>query len=439
MEFTNKQLNSLIIPLVLQQVLEISVGMSDVMMVSLAGEAAVSGVSLVDMINNMLICVFAALATGGAVVTSQYIGKKNIQKACKSINQLYLTTTAVSFIIMLFVLIFKVKIMHLLYGRIDTKVMHHSIVYLTVSAISYPVLSLYNSGAAVFRSMGNSRTPLLISVIMNLMNITGNIILIIGFRMGVFGAAISSLIARTTACVIITYLLTNHNLLLHLSGKFSPDLHLIKKILKIGIPAGFENGLFQFGRVVVVSLISSFGTIQIAANAVANNLDNFGCIPGQAMSYAMITIIGQCVGAGDYKKARYYTKKLLRITYAMMFVLNGMLLLALPLILRIYNLAPETLQLAQVLILIHNGCAIFMWPAAFVLPNALRASNDVKFTMIISIFSMCTFRVLFSYILGMRLGYGAIGVWIAMVMDWIFRLTMFIWRFVGNRWEMHDI
>lgn len=440
--FSNRELKKLIVPLIIEQILAVTVGMADVMMVSRVGEAAVSGVSLVDMINVLIINIFAALATGGAVVTAQYIGKKKQDMACRSVNQLFLSTAVISIVIMALVLFLRHGLLRLFFGSIDDDVMENALTYLILSACSYPVLAVYNSGAAVFRAMGDSKVPMLISLMMNVVNIGGNAIFIFAFHMGVAGVAAASLIARALAAAIVFWLLRKQGSEVHLArggSAWRPDMNLIRKILYIGVPNGLENSFFQLGRVLVVSIISCFGTVQIAANAVANNIDSLGVIPGQAISYAMITVVGQCVGAGDFKQAKAYGKKLLMITYAVTIALGTVILGALPLILKIYNLSPETLKMATILIFIHNGCAMLMWPASFVLPNALRAANDVKFTMAVSIFSMLTFRILFSYIIGLRMGYGAVGVWIAMVMDWIFRMTMFLVRFAGNKWQTHRI
>lgn len=438
--FTNKELKKLIFPLVMEQLLAITVGMADTMMVSQVGDAAVSGVSLVDMINVLLINIFAALATGGAVVTSQFIGKKRQDLACRSVNQLYLVSAAVSLGVMALTLIFRAGMLRLIFGNIESDVMESALTYLVLSAFSYPFIALYNSGAAIFRSMGNSKITMIISIIMNLVNIIGNTILIFGAGMGVAGAAISTLISRMLACVIVTVLLTNQKKELHfLPGKFRPEGNLIRKILYIGIPSSLENSLFQLGRVLVVSIITCFGTTQIAANAIANNLDAMGILPGQAISLAMITVVGQCVGAGDFTQAKYYTKKLITVTYVIMAALIACLFLLQPWILSIYNVTDEARSLAQLLVRIHNLCAMVLWPLSFVLPNALRAANDVKYTMTVSLFSMCAFRILFSYILGYRMGMGAVGVWIAMVIDWIFRTVLFSARFLGTKWQTHKI
>lgn len=439
--FTTKYLYKLIIPLIIEQILAVTVGMADTMMVSSVGEAAVSGVSLVDMINVLIINIFAALATGGAVISSQFLGQKNNKQACESGNQLIIVTFIISLSITVIILIAKKQLLRLFFGSIDNEVMESCITYITITALSYPFLAVYNSCAALFRSMGNSKISMYISFLMNTINIVGNAICIFGFNMGVAGVALPSLISRGIAAIIMVILLFNKKNIIHIDRqlKIHFNKQMIFKILNIGIPNSIENSLFQLGRVLVVSIISGFGTVQIAANAVANNIDALGCIPGQALSLAMVTVVGQCIGAGDYEQSKYYTKKLLKINYAIMSTLNICILIFLPYILNIYNLSEQTLSLATILILIHDGCAIFMWPAAFTLPNALRAANDVKFTMVVSIFSMVTFRIVFSYILGIGFGLGAIGVWIAMVIDWLFRIICFVTRFISGKWQLHKI
>jgi len=436
MLFSKKDLQRLIIPLILEQTLVITVGMVNIMMVSSVGEAAVSGVSLVDMLNNLIISVLAALATGGAVVTAQFIGAEKREYACKSAKQLVVISVIISIAIMIFVLIIHKSLLSLLFGNIDEAVMNNAIIYFLISAISYPFLALYNSCAALFRSMGNSKITLKISVLMNIINLAGSVLGILVLHMGVAGVAIPSLISRAVSAIIIYYLLKNPKNMIYLSKeRFRFDSRMIKKILYIGIPSGLENGIFQLGRVMVVSVIAGFGTVQIAANGVANSLDGMGCIAGQAMSLAIISVIGRCVGTGDFSQVKYYTKKLIKITYIITIAVNTCILIALPYILKIYGLSSETTQLAAILVLIHDGIAMLLWPIAFALPNVLRACNDVKFTMVVSIFSMWTFRIGFSYILGTWLGLGAIGVWIAMILDWIFRAILFATRYLREKWQ----
>ncbi|WP_270853547.1 MATE family efflux transporter [Roseburia hominis] len=434
--FSKKDLRKLIIPLILEQTLAITVGMADTMMISSAGEAAVSGVSLVDMFNNLIISVLAALATGGAVVTSQCIGAGRREEACRSARQLVFTEAAITIGISVLVLLFHRQILGLFFGQIETDVMQNAIIYLIISVFSFPLLAVYDSCAALYRSMGNAQITLKISLLMNVINVVGNAIGVYVLKLGVAGVAIPSLVSRGVAGVVLFTLLHNPDNLVFLTrGKFKVDATIVKRILFIGIPSGIENGIFQLGRVLVVSIIAAFGTSQIAANGVANSLDSMGCIVGQAMSLAMITVIGRCVGAGEEGQVRYYTKKLLGETYFYTAVINSIILLLLPWILQIYGLGEETTRLSYILVMIHDGMAIFLWPASFVLPNMLRACNDVKYTMVVSIFSMITFRIGFSYVFGVHMGWMAVGVWAAMVIDWVFRVICFVGRYLAGTWR----
>lgn len=434
--FSKKDLRKLIIPLILEQTLAITVGMADTMMISSAGEAAVSGVSLVDMFNNLIISVLAALATGGAVVTSQCIGAGRREEACRSARQLVFTEAAITIGISVLVLLFHRQILGLFFGQIEADVMQNAIIYLIISVFSFPLLAVYDSCAALYRSMGNAQITLKISLLMNAINVVGNAIGVYVLKLGVAGVAIPSLVSRGVAGVVLFTLLHNPDNLVFLTrGKFKVDATIVKRILFIGIPSGIENGIFQLGRVLVVSIIAAFGTSQIAANGVANSLDSMGCIVGQAMSLAMITVIGRCVGAGEEGQVRYYTKKLLGETYFYTAVINSIILLLLPWILQIYGLGEETTRLSYILVMIHDGMAIFLWPASFVLPNMLRACNDVKYTMVVSIFSMITFRIGFSYLFGVHMGWMAVGVWAAMVIDWVFRVICFVGRYLAGTWR----
>ena len=434
--FSKKDLRKLIIPLILEQTLAITVGMADTMMISSAGEAAVSGVSLVDMFNNLIISVLAALATGGAVVTSQCIGAGRREEACRSARQLVFTEAAITIGISVLVLLFHRQILGLFFGQIETDVMQNAIIYLIISVFSFPLLAVYDSCAALYRSMGNAQITLKISLLMNVINVVGNAIGVYVLKLGVAGVAIPSLVSRGVAGVVLFTLLHNPDNLVFLTrGKFKVDATIVKRILFIGIPSGIENGIFQLGRVLVVSIIAAFGTSQIAANGVANSLDSMGCVVGQAMSLAVITVVGRCVGAGEEGQVRYYTKKLLGETYFYTAVINSIILLLLPWILQIYGLGEETTRLSYILVMIHDGMAIFLWPASFVLPNMLRACNDVKYTMVVSIFSMITFRIGFSYLFGVHMGWMAVGVWAAMVIDWVFRVLCFVGRYLAGTWR----
>ena len=432
--FTQKELLLLTGPLLVEQLLEVTVGMADTMMVSRCGEAAISGVSLVDMINNLIIVLFAALATGGAVVVSQFLGARDQKDADASSGQLLLLSGVFGLLVGAFCFVFARPMIRLFYGAIDADVLDASVLYLRIIAISYPFLALYNGGAALFRSMGNSKISMQISFLMNVINIVGNAVCIFGFKMGVDGVAWPSVLSRVAAAALILRKCYQKGNAITVPKTTRLDAKMTKRILGIGIPSAFENSLFEAGRILVVSMISTFGTAQIAANAVANNLDGMGVIPGKALSLAMITVVGRCIGARDDEQAVYYTRKLTVWSYIAMGLSNGAILLFLHKLIGIYALSGETMVLSELLVRIHAGFAILLWTLSFVLPNALRAANDVKFTMIVSILSMAVWRLGFSYLLCVRMGWGAVGVWIAMIIDWVCRVTCFVLRFRSGVW-----
>ncbi len=437
MLFSKRDLYKLIIPLIIEQVLAVTIGMADTMMVSSVGEAAVSGISLVDTINNLCIQVFSALATGGAVVSSQYLGRKDVFSACTAAKQLIYSVTAISSVIMLIALIGQKALLRLIFGSIEENVMTHAETYFWLSALSYPFLGVYNSGAALFRSMGNSKISMFSSILMNAMNIGGNALTIFVFHWGVFGAGLSTLVSRATGAVIMMILLHHKNNPIHIEKmlKFEFRPGMVKNILRIGVPNGMENGMFQVGKLMVQSLVATFGTTAITANAVAGNLSGLSTIPGAAIGLAMITVVGQCVGANDYDQARKYIRRLMIITYVSVGALNiVMFFLSQPLA-GLYNLTPETQNITSNLIRMYNLACIVIWPASFTLPNAFRAANDVRFTMLVSIISMWTSRIGCSYLFALTFGLGVYGVWIAMFADWVVRAALFLWRLYSGRWK----
>ncbi|NLK22194.1 MAG: MATE family efflux transporter [Epulopiscium sp.] len=436
--FSKRDLKRLIIPLIIEQLLAVTVGMADIIMISGVGESAVSGVSLVDTINILLINVFAALATGGAVISAQYIGKKEKENARTSANQLLLISVIISIVIMVIGLTYNKLILSTIFGKVDYEIMENAQVYFLLSLLSYPFLSIYNSCAALFRSMGNSKVSMMTSLVMNVINICGNAILIFGFGMGVAGAGTATLISRVVAAIIVFALIRNPrydiNIKKHFSLKLNP--HFIKQILHIGIPNSLENSMFQVGKILVMSLVASYGTSSIAANAVGNTVGGFATLPGVATGLALITIIGQCVGAGDYEQAVYYTKTILKITFLSLGIINVLLIIFAPAIAGVYNLTPETTKIAVQIMRYHSFCCMIIWPLSFTLPNTLRAASDVKFTMFIAIISMWTFRIAFSYILGSIIGLGVLGIWVAMTIDWLFRSICFTTRFIKGAWKV---
>lgn len=439
--FSNRALKRLIVPMIIEQFLAILVGMSDSIMVATVGEHAVSGVSLVDNIFILLIYLFAALATGGAVVMGQYLGQNKHEKANRAVNQLILFTALFAICIMIGLYLARNLILHRVFGAIEANVMEASKTYLLIVSASIPFIALYNAGAAVFRTMGNSKVPMYLSMMMNAINVGGNAILIFGFGMGVAGAATSTLVSRVISAVAIILLLCSPEHLLHLERPFSfkLDFGMLKKIAYIGIPNGLENGMFQLGKIMVLSMITGFGTAAIAANAVSNIIATFQVLPGMSVGMAVITVCSRCVGAGDYETARYYTRKILKLVHILIIVFSVTTLVALPGIMHLYNLSDDAMTFTKQIIWYHGICCMLIWPEAFTLPNTLRAASDVKFCMILSIISMWVFRIAFSYIIGVRMGMGVLGVWIAMTIDWAVRAVLFIIRYRGKRWQHKSI
>lgn len=435
--FTRRALFTLIWPLLLEQTLSVTMGMADTLMVAGVGEAAVSSVSLVDSLNILIIQILSALATGGAVIASQYLGRRDEENASRSAAQLYsvlgISTVAVGVVCLLL----SRPILRMVFGSIDEDVMRFAQQYFLISAVSYPFIGLYNGGAALFRAQGNSRISMLASLVMNVINIAGNALLIYGFGMGVIGAALATLIGRVFAAVFILWQNQDlHNpLRVQRFADLRPRRRPIMQILSIGIPSGLENGMFQIGKLLVAGLITTFGTSAIAANAICNNVGSMSNIPGSAIGLAMITVVGQCVGAKDYQQARHYTKTLLAAAYVSMGLLNIALFLLAPYLVGFYAMPQTTTDLALSVLQVNCVVTVLIWPSSFTLPNALRAAGDARFTMVTSMVSMWVFRIGMSYVLGAWLGMGLFGVWTAMQIDWAVRSLVFGVRFLGHKWE----
>lgn len=439
--FDNRDLMSLIIPLMVEQLLAVAVGLADSIMVASVGESAVSAVSLVDSINILLLNIFAALATGGAVVAGQYIGKQNYDKACKSGTQLLVFVTFISVVVMALMYIGRGFILNVVFGKIDADVAIYAETYMLIVFASIPFIALYSSGAALFRAMGNSKITMVVALIMNVINVIGNAICIYGLHMGVEGAAIPTLISRAIAAILIVVLLKNGSLLIHISKpfKYKFDKVMVRDILYIGIPNGVENSMFQLGKIMLLSIVAGFGTASITANAVGNSIASFQILPSAAVGLGLITVVSRCVGAGDYDMVRYYTKKLLKYTYIASLFLNIGIILILPYVMDIYHLSAETAAMAKQVIIFHGVNTCFIWPLSFTLPNTLRASNDVRFTMVVGVGSMWIFRVGFGILLAKYMGFGMFGVWVAMIIDWIVRSIFFTIRYKGHKWEIKNI
>ena len=437
MMFSNKALKKLIFPLIVEQILIMIVGMADTMMVSYAGEAAISGVGLVDMINNLIITILAAVATGGAVIVSQYIGSQDKKKANFASSQLLTITAIISTVIMIFCLVFHKGLLNLFFGSIENDVMNACVVYFLITALSFPFLGIYNSCSALFRSIEKTQVTMYVSLIMNAINIIGNYIGVIMLGLGVVGVAVPTLLSRIVAAVIMYVLSLNKETAVSINKKdiMSWDTTMIKKILNIAVPNGIENGLFTLGRVLVTSIVALFGTSQIAANSVAGSIDQIAIVVVNAINLGIVTVVGQCVGALDYKQASYYIKKLMIISYVVTAIIGGVVILALPWILNLYSLSADARNYTYILVIMHNIMAFALHPTSFVLPNGMRAAGDVKYSMFVGIGSMIVFRLGTAYLFGIIFNLGIIGVWIAMGSDWACRSVFFMIRYIKGKWK----
>ncbi|WP_097002628.1 MATE family efflux transporter [Lacrimispora amygdalina] len=430
--FNRKDLIRLLAPLIVEQILAVLVGMADVIMVAAVGEAAVSGVSLVDSISILILQILAALATGGAVISAQYLGKKQSENACKAAGQLIGVTTVLSLAVSVIALVGNRLLLASIFGNVESKVMNDAVIYFRITALSYPFMAVYNSCAALFRSMGNSKVSMVVSIVMNTINIVGNAICVFGLHMGVTGVAIPTLTSRIVAAVMMFYLIQspdNTVRIKHLE-ELKPDFHMIKNILSVGIPNGLENGMFQFGKIALQSLVSSLGTAAIASYAVASNLVTLLYLPGNAIGLGLITIVGQCVGAGERKQAKHYTRRLVMVNYAILLILCAAMILFSGQLVSIYRLSKEASRISVEMIKAHSY-AMIVWPLAFTVPYSLRASMDAKFTMAVSVFSMWLFRIASAYFFVQVMKLGVMGVWYGMFIDWFFRAAVFALRFQG--------
>lgn len=439
--FSNKTLKKLILPLIIEQILIMAVGVADTVMVSYAGEVAISGVGLVDMFNNLIITVLAAIDAGGAIIVSQYIGNKDRKNANKASSQLLTITIVIATVIMLVCLVFHRILLSTFFGAIEMDVMKAATTYFLISAISFPFLGVYNSAAALYRSMEKTRTTMYVSILMNIINVVGNYIGVFILHAGVAGVAVPTLISRIVAAIIMFALSLNSSNLVYVKIKnvFAWNQEMISRILKIAVPNGIENGLFTLGRVLVTSIVALFGTSQIAANSVAGSIDQIAVVVVNAINLGIVVVVGQCIGANDYEQAKYYIKKLMKISYIVTGIIGSAVILLLPWILNLYSLSSEARNLTFILVIMHNIIATALHPTAFVLPNGLRAAGDVKFSMVVGIVSMILFRLGAAVLFGIIFNLGIIGVWIAMGSDWLCRSVCFVIRFIKGKWRQFKV
>lgn len=439
--FIDSQLQDMIFPLIMEQFLLMLVGLSDIFVVSYVGEAAVSGVSLVNAFNTIFIYLFTALTSGGAVIISQYIGRKNMEQASESGSQLLMASILFSVITAGMILVFDETLLKLLFGKVEADVMESCLTYLRISAYSYPALAIYDTGAAMYRSIGKTTVTMNISIVSNIANIIGNLIGVFYLKAGVAGVAYPSLISRVFSAIVITYLcFHNQNGIRYYFRKiFHWNKKLLKNILRIAIPNGIESGIFQMVKVALSSIAALFGTYQIAANGIAQSIWSMSALISSAMGPVFITVIGQCMGAGNTDEAEIYFKRLIKITIFISIIWNVLIFILTLLFMQRYAVSAEIRKLVIVLVLIHNIANSLIFPFADPLGKGLRATGDAKFTMIISIVTTIGVRLVLSLLFGVILNLGVLGIAYAMCLDWMVRAVIFWIHFKVGRWKSNQV
>ena len=439
--FTNRMIRSLLIPVVLEQLLNSIMGTADTMMVSNVGSAAISAVSLVDSINILVIQAFSALAAGGAIVCAQYIGQQNQERANESARQVLFIIALISIVVSVICLGFKKPLLRLIFGSVEADVMRASEIYFFYTALSFPFIALYDAAASIFRAQDNTKGPMTISMISNIMNIVGNAIMIWGFHMGVAGAAIATLISRIFCALVVLIQLRRDRqpIVVRDYLKIRPDWPMIGRILGIGIPSGVENSMFQLGKLAIQSTVSTLETVAIAAQAMTNILENLNGIAGIGVGVGLMTIVGQCMGANRKDEAVYYIKKLSVIAEVTIIVSCLLVFILTRPVTMLGGMEKTSADMCWHMVMWITIVKPIMWVSAFVPAYGLRAAGDVKFSMISSCAVMWLCRFCLSVLLIRGLGFGPMGVWIGMFADWTVRAVLFTWRFHSRKWLEHKV
>lgn len=434
---------SLLIPVVLEQLLNSIMGTADTMMVSNVGSAAISAVSLVDSINVLVIQAFSALAAGGAIICAQYIGQRNKEKANESARQVLFIITAISVAVSLICLVFQKPLLRLIFGSVEPAVMRASEIYFFYTALSFPFIAAYDSAASIFRAQDNTKGPMIISMISNVMNIAGNAVMIWGFHMGVAGAALSTLISRIFCAVVVIIQLRKEKegqeIVVRDYFEIRPDWSMIRRILGLGIPSGIENSMFQLGKLAIQSTVSTLGTTAIAAQAMTNILENLNGIAAIGVGVGLMTIVGQCLGARRQDEAVYYIKKLCVIAEVIIIIsCLGVFALTKPITI-LGGMEKESADMCFHMVMWITIVKPLVWIMAFIPGYGLRAAGDVKFSMIVSCCTMWACRFCLCVFLIRVMGFGPMGVWIGMFADWTLRGIIFTWRFHSRKWLQHKV
>ena len=439
--FSNRDLRKLVIPMIIEQVLSALMGTADTMMVASVGSAAISGVSLVDSINKLVIFLFTALATGGTIICSQYLGHGDKSRSDEAGRQVILASFILSAVVTVFCLSLHEWLLRIIFGTVEADVMTNAVSYFRITVFTYPFLALFSASSALYRAGGNSRLPMNISVCCNLLNIAGNAFLIFGLKMGAAGAALSTLISQIIAAAAILICQSRPGQAVDVGrlSRIRPNMRMIWLVLCVGLPTGVENAMFQFGKLVVQSTVSSLGTVSIAANAMVATLELFTSMPSQAIGLALVTVAGQCIGAGEIEQAKFYTKKLTLWSLVILIITNWLIYFVTPFITRVSGMEPAAAEMTVHVMLIISIIKPFLWTFAFTPPNGMRAAGDVKFNMIVSSVSMWIFRVGLTTVLCRFMNAGLVGIWCGYFADWTVRAIVFFFRFKSPKWYQHHI
>ena len=439
--FSNKALVALLIPIVVEQLLNSFMGMIDTMMVSNVGSEALSGVSLVDSVNNLIVQLFSAMATGAAIVCSHYVGMRDKEGANNAAKQVVISVGVIALVITVFGITFKRQILGIIFGQIEPGVMENAVIYFFFTALSYPFLALFSAGSAIFRSCGNSRYPMTVSVISNVINIIGNYILIFTFDMGVTGAAIATLISRIFCMVAVYVALAKprQDIVVNDYMNIRPDWSLIKTILAIGIPSGIENSMFQFGKLAIQSTVSTMGTAVIAAQAMTNIMEGLNGIFGIGVGMCLMTVVGQCMGAGRKEEARYYIIKLCIIAEVGITISCLLVYAMLRPVTVIAGMESTSAALCIEMMTAITIVKPLIWTGSFVPAYGLRAAGDVRFSMTTSIITMWGCRVALCIFLVRTYNMGPMAVWYGMFADWALRSVIFFSRFLSGKWMKKEV
>ena len=439
--FSNAALRAMIVPLLIEQLLQVVVGLADTMMVSYAGEAVVAGVGLDTMVYTIFIYLFTAISAGGAVVVSQYIGSRDQDSADLAASQVFHLAGVLSIACMALMLLFGSGLLMAMYPSTESATMEACKTYMRIVALSFPANALYNAGAAVYRSMGKTKVTMWVSLAANLINVIGNAVGIFVFHAGAAGVAWPTTISWYVAATAMTVLCLRdrEGVTVRPGQVLKLDGAMARRIMGVAIPNSIENTLFQAAKVVLGMLVATFGTSQIAANTTGQTFWSVAACMGMSMGTVFITVVGQCAGAGDTEAAEWYIRKLTRLSLLLATIWNIIVMALTPILLPLYDLSDETKRLILIIVAIHNLFSALVQPFSGPLSSGLRAAGDVRFTMWASIFATVVCRTFLSFLLAKWLGMGVIGIALAMVLDWCIKAALDIWRFRSGKWKNYRI